>query len=366
MEFQRTLICLGPKRRDGESWSVPHGRNPVDDTRCNYCRYWNIGGLSAHNSTLFPAGKLHRANCDSVFDLSLSQIKQGGVAISVEEPTSGAPSYIVKTTEGTDYPGVGQVQMSPSQDFRVVIDASSMNRGNTNRRRITHYQVVSLKIGDKDVTVGRDAYGNPLFRRLDQKAYFNGFTDDSNDSFKYQASTRDGRLGEPESDGTGVIRVNVQGYHCETYVPEPEPVYRSGTTRGGGTKGVGSSCTGGRTVSGGQSVQSHQYHTTRDQFFAEGEPVGLTLQMVCRETDDVIQSVHQCDNVLQELDAEAKVLKDAFAVQKRAHEAELADIDTRRKRARLNVQNLLSSTLQEPVTQPLSTHEQQATQLWNL
>ena len=276
------VMCHGRKRIDGEhDWYLPENETTASDTRCPYCVRCGISGFTTRNTTHYPNPK-RPLRCSSAYDPSLFYVMQDGAAFCVMDTTRDAPAYIY--TGGTQAAGVRQLLVPAVIHYRLKIKCRPRNS------LCTDFRVVSLFIGNKEVTVLKG-----VFIPVGQAVSVNGFAAGGTHSFKFVADTRKGRSEQPALvDRTNVIRMKIQFYHRTEY--QPEPTYRS-AMRGGGAvpKGAAvsrsaSTCVGGRTVSGEQNVKALDTKKTRDTFDAVGGEIGLMGQLVCFETDAVIEA----------------------------------------------------------------------------
>ncbi len=309
---------------DRSEWTVPVGKKPVDDTRCRHCT-----NLFAIEGSPYAAHGGSGVNCDSYADEKLCCVNYSEfqVRLSLSKDQS-VPLFLLSDQREKTEHGVGVFALPTQTEYSIDIGCCGKAfDGNA----WTHFAICSVDVGSEKVSINN---GEKIMYRRSKGVCtrIQGFSTDGNRSFLFVSTSDFEKANAPDAVAAvgynkgNIIKVVLQKYKEE----KPKPVHHAqglmrydmlsrnendvfpidifgggsfgGGSRGGGADsdgvarlsgklsyGGGPAVSGGNTVSGGTHVDAVRTVSTKSKFTPVGNPVTITLQLVCNQTQEEIQ-----------------------------------------------------------------------------
>ena len=283
-QFRRACLGRTHQSRPGTPFYVPEGHDLSSWTACKYC---HDNGFDDRPKRPVIAEYGRRCNCDLATDPHHTRMEHGGLTIEVKVlPYKNVNAMKHKDSGG----GYAAFALSTRTDYSVGIGLTDPGPGK--------FFTFSMTVGDKKVDIhpGRTVYfAQSSADPFQVEGLRMGADSGAGGNFCFVSSSnaeKEAGLAPADENSSNIIRVEAQLHRVQEDLkpvclgmtrglsasPNPAMAPRSAAPR--------PSVTGGATVSGSATVSGVSVVTTNKKYVPFGDPISLTVQLVCLQPDN--------------------------------------------------------------------------------
>lgn len=315
-DFETTWVkeCPGVKRLSGKTgpWFIRNGKSASETTYCLHCFNQHFKGTDEENNFLVQ-WDLPNCNCDYQLEQSPDRLKKDEFEIMLVNTKTGQlfPLRPDEAEETANLNGVGHFILPTCVDYEILI------RHNSNTGENVWFRMIKGTLGkEKEIVLndGRTIYHNG---NLDLKSVKTG----TYESFRFYSPSKlekyQGKTVEGENE-TNIIHLEFQ-----KYIRKPSEVISMGYQKQSASLDsqpilMYESYSGGATVPGGLYTGHLNTKTTHDTFEAFGDPVTVTLQLICNQTDEEKYKINMEHKRQQDIKERDRMLHEADRLKREA------------------------------------------------